>query len=282
MNKKSNKNAISIIEVVVTLTISAVFFTFILSSFAIMSHVKMMKTIEGIVSLENKIYSFAYTYNQLPGDINNATEYWSPQNFQDFCKYYDSNGNKLTITDGFNGNGDGYIDIEENNTNNPNAVFTESTALLCHLRLSKMIDYNPTVIKLDGGFKYDKKIDNWYFKTNYKNINLIVGKKLKRWTTHNDVVGFEKINEIMVVGSDLSEEKKWPSELSNKEIFFIDVKIDDGMPGTGRLRCTGIKRDCCTNAKQIDEKRECVRSSEYFKDNVKSSSIPIYIFSTKN
>ncbi|WP_338363893.1 hypothetical protein, partial [Candidatus Xenohaliotis californiensis] len=139
--------AMSLVELSVAMAIIALIITTTLTAFSLIYKTTVLEAIRSITTLETKTAEFQATFGRLPGDMEYATDYWNLDEFKSFCQYKNSSNISLNIAKGFDGDGDGYVDIEKNNISSTDN-FTESSAFMCHLRLADMITHNPVVVKL--------------------------------------------------------------------------------------------------------------------------------------
>lgn len=184
-----------------------------------------------IVELESyktSINAFRLKYNAYPGDMSNATEIWGTA---PSCKWGET-------TDGTtcNGNGDGIIGATTNAENMNGDYTVEYTRFWQHLSNSKLIPGNYTGSSAD----YSN-----YYGAAEPGINMPVLKNNAcvsafRWPSSPYPVytsfypGDYKF--IFYVGLPLAGDVCYSPAFTPTEVFSIDTKIDDGLPGTGNLR----------------------------------------------
>lgn len=263
------KERFLITEIFLILGFSAFIIIFSLFLPYLKNFAKMHDVISEISRFEQDIYTFYIIYGHLPGDMPNATKHWTPSEFTKKCDYMmlDRNNQvlkKAYIFKGFNGNGDGVIstDSVEGLTTD---TFSEVTAVGCHLKLAGFASHKPVVLR-----DYNNKIiaDLWYWPVRRSiDTGLIFGvfpiKILKNVDNSSNIIN--QIQGISRVDN---------ARLSSQIMMAVDKKIDDGRPGSGRMRCNSFieNRYCCD--KHVNG--VCESDSSYIKNSTNYTSSFIY------
>lgn len=190
----------SLIELSITLAIIGILIAGVVSGSKLIEQAKMQKAIKSINNANRAIEIFKVTYDAMPGDINNATSYWSGVS---------------------NGNASGAVDS-----------FWESAQYIwVHLEKAKL--YDILIDSVGGETRFGAttnadKIALW----KYDGIN-VVG------STYQGVsLGMTKNSQVQII--DLSNHYLKDATfnyygISAKMSFLLDRKMDDGIANTGNI-----------------------------------------------
>lgn len=198
MNLKT-QNGFTLIELSIVIVIIGLIVAGVVGGQALVKQAKLRSVILDINMFSVGVNTFYLEYNSLPGDMNNAGDYWSGA---------------------YEGNGNNRIDLGPNNGHNSNL---EERAVWEHLELAGLITFEDD--NSDGTY------DTPYPDGNYVN----------RYSTTQNTLNFSGPGPI-------SAGAYWQGILSSQQAYYIDSKMDDGMPATGEVLSTighyRITADC--------------------------------------
>ncbi|CAK8162516.1 hypothetical protein CAXC1_180024 [Candidatus Xenohaliotis californiensis] len=243
------EHGISIVESMVVISIIALLSVAILVSRNLIAVAEAQKIINELTTFEEGVFAFYMQYQYLPGDFPD-TKLWGDEHIKSIC-------NKVTldfklIKDGMDaayiaGDGDGIVATAWKGEKDPYP--TESDMASCHLALSGYLplnklgcgvpnysEGNPSL--LSGNLDKDLPFIPGYW-INNKNLLHIHSQISNRITKATDLHMAPKGNSIMLTGkykdSYLTTGIPIATYISSYVLSFLDKKIDDGKPGTGRI-----------------------------------------------
>ncbi len=192
------------------------------------------------------IKEFEEKYNMLPGDMNNAISFWGDMAAGGCPDFVTWTTTLPTGTATCDGNGDGRIGFSNDSGNifafPPGSAFSryyETWLVWQHLSNAGLID---------GRFtgRYAELADEGQpFGNSVPGINVPASEiKSAGWsiTYFQDVAGTsnyvwpDRYGHIMSIGSALNDTIPAGPILTNSQAYEIDLKIDDGLPGLGKVR----------------------------------------------
>ena len=212
MQKIKSNNAFSVLEVVIVLTTIAILMVTVMSANKLFFDTKLKliyKEFANIESLSNKFFTL---YDQLPGDFDNASEFWSSEV---------ANCSNDLAPDGCDGNNNGLID-----------TYDESYRFWQHLYLADLTDFAYSGAKTDGtesSVAYtnskNSKVSNYYenaffFIGSDNMANIFEPPYGNRIYLDKTIYGYFRTDRGLVTPS---------------EALAFDIKFDDGKPRTGKL-----------------------------------------------
>lgn len=203
----------SLVELSVVLIILGLLAAGITAGNSLVKGSKLRAVIAEVESFRTAVNAFVVQYDELPGDITNAHDYWD-DGADGVC------GNATQC----NGDGDGLIEIVTNVNNN------ESYRAWQHLTLADLVPGNYTGIAYGTGKQADigvnvpaSKLTGGGYTMTYKDL-----------FTDGRVVG-----NAVSFGAFRVNSSTWNSVISAKDAYSIDKKIDDGGLESGKV---GIHR----------------------------------------
>jgi prepilin-type N-terminal cleavage/methylation domain-containing protein len=229
-NIKSYNSGFTILEISIVLVIVGLLVAGVLGGQEIIKSMKINGTIAQMNEITAAANSFKLKYDSLPGDMPDATDYWGATDtgelnggstFDDPCNLY----NEQTKTT-CNGNGSGLI-------GNSSGSSSESLIFWQHLKISEIYKKSnlPTSsVASDclGGNNYcgvktklnDKVIINIQYQPEFSDIR----DQLKKY----------KNMYMLAENVDMDSGVYFTNSITTAEdSYFIDSKIDDGMPTSG-------------------------------------------------
>ncbi|WP_338363536.1 hypothetical protein, partial [Candidatus Xenohaliotis californiensis] len=189
-------------------------------------------------------------YNYLPGDFPDTAKVWLEDDIKSTC-------NKVTaefvlIKDGMNaayiaGDGDGYVAVAQNHRDDYPA---ECDIANCHLALSNYLPLNKlgcgvpensngNKLPLSRNLDKDLPFIPGYWINNKDNLS-IHSQIYNKTTKAKDLNTVPSGNSIMLIGRHkegyATTATPFSTHISSYVLSSLDKKIDDGKPGTGRVR----------------------------------------------
>lgn len=221
INMNFQKNAFSLVELSIVLVILGLLIGGILTGQSLIRAAELRSIIKDFENFKTAVYLFEDKYFALPGDMTNATDFWGA--YSDGCP-----GSSQSGTETCNGNGDGYI------FEGTIGQYTESQGFFQHLANAGLIKSN---FSPDPGDDIQKKFPEnpvggiWYATT--PRGNGAVGGGLGIITANNTrfFAGTYKV----ILSVERRDAGAGPSPLEIAEVMSIDLKVDDGKPGTGTV-----------------------------------------------
>lgn len=210
----SPKNGFTLVELSLVIVIIGLLVSAVFAGRSLMEQAKLRKVLSDIESIRLLTNTFKLEYDELPGDLSNATSYWGNPG---------SGGAN-------NGNGNRRIDNRESPVSNLDPVKIENYAAWRHLQLAKLYpnlftgtgSHNPSLL--------------WPNDTNPRlGVKLPEAALSGRWYNFwhhsgaNDIYG-KSGNAINLNGG---SSLWWNSAVSAKEAASLDTKADDGAADTG-------------------------------------------------
>lgn len=183
--------------------------------------------------------SFRDRYFQLPGDFSAATKIWGDNN--SYC----ADGAITNGTPGTcNGNGDSQIAGGAANTS------TEGTQFWNHLALAGLIEGTYSGIAgpdgnndaIPGVNIPSSKLNNGLWHVRY------MGVTTSGWGTWWYTMNY---GQMLSVGADVTSSWPYGAIIRPEEMWNIDVKYDDGIPGRGKV-IAGSRNTCTLAASDTD------------------------------
>ena len=235
------KKGFTLIELSIVLVIIGLLIGGILVAQSMIESAKTQKLIREVKQYEVLINLFKERFQKLPGDMNNAEDYWG--SVSGSC--FNSPG---TGTETCNGDGDGGVDYD-NGTDNPHEGFR----VWEHLSNAGFVDETyrgSTDASCTSTICYYP--DDNVPKLSWSDTSLL---HLVYVSTANTWAGKTEARHIFIVGSNDNfynasfTGRWWGQTFTTAQALAIDAKLDDGTPYTGTV--TGMKgglyTPTCTN-----------------------------------
>lgn len=207
--------------------------------------------IKEIHSLENATYLFHETYNYFPGDMPDTSKHWALDDFNKKCIYWDTlTGRRINFEKGVSGNGDHKVYWDNSSPDVTKETFVslstpksqvqqtdrfyEATGGPCHLLLAEVINdsrLEPVVLNKAEDAEYHRisgiKINSNDFLIGYHN-------KMNEYE-----IVFTGMHRWQIAKGDTTRSQNTLNNTNTtvKQMYIVDKKIDDGLPGNGKLRC---------------------------------------------
>ncbi|MBL6621729.1 MAG: prepilin-type N-terminal cleavage/methylation domain-containing protein [Rickettsiales bacterium] len=209
-----SKAGFNLIELSIVVLLVALLATAVLFGGNLKEAAKVRKIINELDYIQSSIVIFNNNYNELPGDMSSASNYWSSA---------------------YNGDGNGEIEYEDGSAGTGRS---ETGVLFSHMKSADIIDGdyqtgNSLSARPDLGFKSFYDINARYILTNYTPAN-------PRFSPvdRNHIAG-NKIN-VIRYGSYIISPNRTNTHVGNgivgvKMVKAIDSKIDDGIARSGRF-----------------------------------------------
>lgn len=169
----------------------------------LLNHSKTRSTIQIIQDYENAIFQFRLQYNALPGDYRNAHDRWG-----DAC---------AVSASACNGNGDGHLQTLDSED-------YEGNKLWKHLQLAEL---------LSGSFSGGNPTGTYRVGTDVPELGFRKGGVYAIYDNHHGHLS--RYRDMLVFGSEVTDEVNDGALFTPSEAHAIDKKIDDGAPATGQI-----------------------------------------------
>jgi prepilin-type N-terminal cleavage/methylation domain-containing protein len=219
------QRAFSLVELSIVLVILGLLIGGILSGQALIRAAELRAVSTEYSRYVAAVQTFRDKYFALPGDMNNAIQFWDAAHATPATCYSTSSTTKATC----NGNGDGFIYFDTSTSNEPfrfwqhlaNAGLIEGqySGVLATTHVHSTTTANAPRGKIANSFWFAHDWANvkgtalsgniYYFAGNYGNT-LVLGAFITDYSPNNPV-------------------------LKPEEAWNIDTKLDDGKPGTGKM-----------------------------------------------
>lgn len=251
MHCEQRKSAFSLIELAMSVIIVGIILSIIMSAKSVIEQSKIKAVIADFAYYQTAFNNFQKIYNAYPGDMSNASSYWTST-----CA--------TTIT--CNGNGNNVINfVVSSNT-------SEVTRLWKHLDLADLITQSFQIIPAayNGGLEINLSAPRSQIK---KAGYMIVGGTQIGGTAGTPVNSiFNSTQNAIYIGiwSENSARTMDIGALSAADAYLIDEKLDDAIISSGNAigNSTGIIR---TIAGFGSTTNNCINASGYY--NVTESSV---------
>jgi len=195
------KQGFSLLELAIVITIIGLLASSVIAGQKALRQSNIKALVKDIEQYQNALQTFKIAYEKIPGDMNNATDYWSSAT---------------------NGNGNGYTEWS-----------TDGTRMFLHLSLAKITADNLTAY--DSGSEPATIVGTHIPETSMDRVG-ISGYACTASFCGN--TGFLPQGNYYMVGEGKSANYNSGGAYNGLEAFTIDTKIDDGLPGTGIMRTT--------------------------------------------
>ncbi|CAK8163305.1 hypothetical protein CAXC1_330065 [Candidatus Xenohaliotis californiensis] len=281
---KSKLTKIAMVQTLAIISCICLTIAFILLTTQLIPRSQSSKIIIKLSTVATAIDRFYNQYHSMPADITNATSYWTINDFNSKCSYVtfiDKKTIRETFSIGVNGNGTGFVDMENIAQTNDTDAFFKPSSYLCHLRLARLI---PNSFKTKT-IVQNIKAANYNVSNEFNSGMLVVGQAYI--TLYGSKSGNKEINSgnnLYIISPEKSG-KTTPSSIGNAKIntkIFkaINEKIDNGLPGSGKIRAlsnpyskNGYKYKVCCNKLNG---RKCAPDSKFINKNSKNSCYLFY------
>lgn len=205
--------AFSLIELSIVMIIISLLVSAILVGKSLINNATLRSVISTANNLQIAIKTFQANYNYLPGDFPSASTYWGSAT----CLV----GNTNTNVSNCDGNGDGMIAGVVGSAD----ATAEGTRALQHLSLAKLIGGN--YIGGNGEFILGKNI----LPTAINDI----GYNIQYSTIYLSPKLYNNFDNFIILSASYSNSQPGANSLSATDAYFIDAKIDDGLPNKGKI-----------------------------------------------
>jgi prepilin-type N-terminal cleavage/methylation domain-containing protein len=229
MRYKISNKAFTLVELAIVLVIIGLIVGGVLAGQELIYQSKLRKIISEIGNYKLAINTFRMKYGQLPGDFNRATEFWGTVSGS--CNTVAGTGTQTC-----NGNGDDVMGPADNG----NTYSYETWRAWEHLSNASMVKGDYTGI--------------YYLDCTYTTYCYHPGENVPTGPAENSVWAFiylegqyassgkAKSRNALIYGSitGTTYGGRWHNPvLTTDQQYFIDLKIDDGMPYTGKITDSG-------------------------------------------
>ncbi len=182
-------------------------------------------------SYQTAVNTFKNKYFGLPGDINNAEDFWGTMTN---CGAASPSGTGTQTC-----NGDRDNDIDENAASQTAEIYM----FWQHLSNAGLIEGTYTGITSSGGV-FDAEID---INVPSSKISGTGWSTFDSYTASGDANYTDNVyNKVLSFGADTANEDTYGPALTPEEAWNIDTKLDDGLPQRGKI--WAVNWDTCTNA----------------------------------
>ncbi len=225
----------TLIEISIVLVIIGLIVGGIIMGQSLIRTAEINSITKDLEKFKTAVYAFRTKYNYLPGDMKDAQSLWGAMSD---CTQ------PQTTTATCNGNGDGYV------TPNPSATATsgyEDFMFWKHLANAGLIQGN--YIGITDGATYTSvtsqnspsgRIDGSLWQVGYSGIQIS-----SSWGAFDGVY-----NQLIEHGIYMADDSPYNNILTTSEALALDMKYDDGKPGTGKLRILNASR-CAVKANGV-------------------------------
>jgi prepilin-type N-terminal cleavage/methylation domain-containing protein len=244
LDKRDIEKAFSLVELSIVLVILGLLTGGILAGQSLIRAAELRSVSTSIVRFSTAILTFQDKYLALPGDIANATAFWG----KDDAACATQSG--TTMTPGTcNGNGNGIVGFQINN--NTATENYEMFRAWQHLANAGLVEGNYTGIAGSINVR-DADVGRNVPNTRITNVGIMYGYITLSTGLFADITGK---NIFMIGGEDNSSTSPaggagptWLPFLTPAEAYNVDMKLDDGKPGSGSIRPMG---GTCTDTQVI-------------------------------
>ncbi len=224
-----SKKAFSLVELSLVIVIIGLLIGGISAGKQVIENAKLRATIAKIKQYEVALNSFYTQYKKLPGDIDNATDFWSGTQ-----------------------NGDADFQIDAPCTGGPNGL--ESLISLEHLSLAELITGSFTGIGVTDGAESElaalgTNVDNFPYAG-----SAAIFHYLTSYTLYSSGPTITTNKNVLNIGAPSASCPTLDTPiLSSVEAYMIDQKLDDLNPGTGYILSGAATTDCAETVNSIYE-----------------------------
>ena len=208
------KEAFSLVELSIVIVIIGLLVAGTLAGADLIKTAKLKSLIGEVESYKIAVDNFKQQYEELPGDMRNATSFWTT----------DQNGGTAVQ----NGNGDGEI---QPSSGDKNAGLTETFYAWNHLTLAKLVPGTFSGSTATGAtpgvnIPASKYMDGVGFSLRY-NAN--------PWNYTNALGRFLPANYIATGKAYAAWNIPQTNAFTAQQAYYVDSKIDDGKPASGKV-----------------------------------------------
>ena len=217
---KHQRTAFTLVEMAIVLVIIGLLVGGVLGGKSMMRAAEVRTVVTDYQKYNSAYLNFKKTYNAMPGDMSDATDFWGKNNT--LCS---GTVGQATVPGTCNGNSSGYFD----------AGLREHWLAWQHLALAKMIDGTYAGLTAGSGAAPTPGVDlplgkmkntAWSFVTLNPYTSAFVG-------AYTDVASVDHNYLVLGTGNGTGAMGYTGLFLTPKEAQSIDAKIDDGYPGRG-------------------------------------------------
>lgn len=217
---KTYCRGISLVELSISIAIIGLILATVTVGANLVNTAKLRNVITGITNLRTAIEEFEGEYYMLPGDMDNAFDYWAAD-----C---------AASAGECNGNGDGFINFSEATSGTPD----EDLRALQHLVLAGNLAGAYSGVPA-GGNRYEID-ENTYSPDSYNNAAYSFITSLYPSTEVGADTIYGTYGEAIRLGSIINPDAAqdgypFGGFLTAKDARSVDVKLDDGSPNKGSL-----------------------------------------------
>lgn len=272
LNSTKLKHAFTILELSIVLIVIALIIGSIMVGQSLIRSSELQAVTTELGKYSQAVSNFTDKYQALPGDFSGATAIWGAAHATHATCITTTTG-KLTTCDG---DGDGRI-VDHTTDAAPNITSTyyEQFRAWQHLANAQMIDGNYSGIATSANFTYTISTDIPTSKLTAAGWKIMtVSTRDLTIPNISEIVfdtGTYSGGEVLWFGGAYFEDtQRMTPVLSSREAYDIDIKLDDGLGGTGKvLAQTNSAAGTCTTASayQADDQDVAAVCSLIFKAN---------------
>jgi prepilin-type N-terminal cleavage/methylation domain-containing protein len=235
----NQKEAFSLVELSIVLVILGLLTGGVLTGQSLIRASELRNVTEEAARYTTAIHTFRDKYSALPGDMRNATRFWPTTRTQLQCEttiYWVSYPN-----DTCDGNGNGWIETGGGHGANlaGEPAWKEEATVWQHLAFSGMIsgtysgNVNINANDIPPRYGISRAGNNGAWR--------VFGAPSYPWETkyYGSAVVGQYGNHLEFTGKRSFRTGFFEGALSTEEAWNIDIKQDDGRPGTGKIRAPG-------------------------------------------
>jgi len=239
----TTKRAFTLVELSIVLVILGLLTGGIVTGQSLIRAAELRSVTTDFNRFQTAIYTFRDKYFYLPGDMPNATDFWQSAggNGQDAACL------NATSVDGStcNGNGNGHLHFYDGVSTTAGQEWFHAWV---HLANAGLVEGTYTGRRVADDRQAVPGVNVPTSKLGEAGFTLMSldTPGSTYWYTGN-------YNPMILLGSISSNGETRGEVLSGSEAWGIDKKIDDGKPGTGRLRTRHYQTDCVTSVALADQ-----------------------------
>jgi prepilin-type N-terminal cleavage/methylation domain-containing protein len=242
MPTRSSKRGFTLIEMSVVVILIALIVGGIIMARSLIRNAEIRSVLSDVEQIQSAIYGFKQKYDYLPGDFPRAESYWGADSA---CPIAVTNLVQKTAT--CNGNGDGRLDTVgwDGGGANPTASTFQQEPFRLWQHLANASLFRGTYTGVHGAAA----------KSRYGRVGINVPKSLKVKELGYAIMNFDGVQpaggglsdywfddryyNVLFVGREDNVNSQYEPVLpflSSIEAYGVDIKRDDGQPGTGVIR----------------------------------------------
>lgn len=244
---KAVKSGFTLVELAVVLAIIALLVGGVLTGKSLIHASELQSVIREARNYITAVQAFEEKYNALPGDMRNAAQYWGYSNAPPGgCT--NNTGAAARSPGVCDGDGNGIIEPKHasNEWNEPFGTWQHlaSSGLIygTYNGIAGVWNNNDPVIGTNVPVSAFSKNAGWglgYLDNSDNHTTWVFNYDMRNWLT---------------LGADVDDSWLDNPMMSDEDAYYVDSKMDDGMPGTGKVIALHIQdATLCTNALGIND-----------------------------